>query len=143
MIEAVLSTVGNVSSSYAGKTLGERVAGRFYTPDVIGSDLARWTLDLIEARILRGWGTRSVRACDPFSGDGRLVIALLGEASSRPDAETIAMEESRVQDVEVPRRLKSVLRRRSEMPQTVSGCRYKFGRSHATASDNTFPNATT
>jgi Alw26I/Eco31I/Esp3I family type II restriction m6 adenine DNA methyltransferase len=100
MIETVLSTVGNVSSSYAGKTLAERVAGRFYTPDVIGSDLARWTLDLIEARILRGWATRSIRACDPFCGDGRLAIALLAEASSRPLLRRLQWRVT-VQDVEI------------------------------------------
>src|ERR1044072_7029224 len=68
-------TLGD-ASVYAGKTLAQRLTGRFYTPDIIGSDLAEHVADALEAsgHIHRG---TTLKVCDPFAGDGRLLVAFL------------------------------------------------------------------
>lgn len=56
------------------KTLLVRATGRFYTPEVIGRDLAK--------TIIRTIGNRSrpaLRVIDPFAGDGRLICWLMEE----------------------------------------------------------------
>jgi Alw26I/Eco31I/Esp3I family type II restriction m6 adenine DNA methyltransferase len=83
-MDAILSNALNSTTSYAGKTLAERVAGRFYTPDLLAIDLANRLADLVEARSRRGELASDVRVCDPFCGDGRLIAALLAEVSRRP-----------------------------------------------------------
>ena len=65
--------------TYNGKTLMERLAGRFYTPDLAARDLAA---RMIEASSLPR--PRKVRLADPFCGDGRLIVALLHAASDHP-----------------------------------------------------------
>jgi Alw26I/Eco31I/Esp3I family type II restriction m6 adenine DNA methyltransferase len=64
---------------YNGKTLAERLSGRFYTPAQLADDLAEQMISALDASSL----TR-VAATDPFCGDGRLVIALLNAAAERP-----------------------------------------------------------
>jgi Alw26I/Eco31I/Esp3I family type II restriction m6 adenine DNA methyltransferase len=57
------------------KTLEQRATGRFYTPEVIGRDLAKKLIvGILKAR------PASIRICDPFSGDGRLILWVLEEA---------------------------------------------------------------
>lgn len=61
-----------------GRSLFDRAAGRFYTPELIGKRLAR-----AAARALDG-NTRPIRVVDPFCGDGRLVSWLLGSLDGAP-----------------------------------------------------------
>ncbi|MHB0679192.1 hypothetical protein ACX4MV_11445 [Roseomonas mucosa] len=82
MLDSVLAELRQ-GDMYAGKTLAERVAGRFYTPDVLASDLAVQLADQLEVRASRNLLGSNVRACDPFCGDGRLIVALLMEAAQR------------------------------------------------------------
>ncbi|WP_425987722.1 hypothetical protein [Afipia sp. DC4300-2b1] len=85
MMQALLSATLDAASSYAGKTLAERVAGRFYTPDILATDLAR---RLVEALIKSSRTfelSRVLRVCDPFCGDGRLVSAFFAAVSERPE----------------------------------------------------------
>lgn len=65
--------------SYNGKTLAERLSGRFYTPGQLADDLAEQMITALDASSLT-----QVDATDPFCGDGRLVIALLYAAADRP-----------------------------------------------------------
>lgn len=74
MLDIVCRTSGE--NAYNGKTLAERVAGRFYTPAQLADDLASQMIRSIDATTLG-----EVRATDPFCGDGRLVIALLSAAA--------------------------------------------------------------
>lgn len=54
-----------------GRSLYDRAAGRFYTPEPIGMRLARTAVDMLQ-------GDRSeIRVVDPFCGDGRLVTWVL------------------------------------------------------------------
>jgi Alw26I/Eco31I/Esp3I family type II restriction m6 adenine DNA methyltransferase len=53
-----------------GRSLLDRAAGRFYTPELIGRRLA-------EAVLASGVPHRSIRVVDPFCGDGRLLSWLL------------------------------------------------------------------
>jgi Alw26I/Eco31I/Esp3I family type II restriction m6 adenine DNA methyltransferase len=62
---------------YNGKTLAERLAGRFYTPSQLADDLAEQMISALDTDPL----TRVV-ATDPFCGDGRLVLALLSVAAA-------------------------------------------------------------
>lgn len=62
--------------AYNGKTLAERVAGRFYTPAQLADDIAEQMISALKTTSL----TRVV-ATDPFCGDGRLVMALLSVAA--------------------------------------------------------------
>ena len=78
-----MTGVSGTVDAYAGKTLAERMTGRFYTPDVLASDLAARLSDTLEARAAEYGLGAEIRACDPFCGDGRLVVALLVEAMSR------------------------------------------------------------
>ena len=65
--------------TYNGKTLAERVAGRFYTPAQLADDLAEQMVAAFKKQSV----TRIV-ATDPFCGDGRLVVALLSAAARIP-----------------------------------------------------------
>ncbi|WP_431469931.1 hypothetical protein [Sphingosinithalassobacter sp. LHW66-3] len=65
--------------AYNGKTLAERVAGRFYTPAQLADDLAEQMISALKTAAL----TRVV-ATDPFCGDGRLAMALLSVAAKSP-----------------------------------------------------------
>jgi Alw26I/Eco31I/Esp3I family type II restriction m6 adenine DNA methyltransferase len=67
---------------YAGKTLAERTTGRFYTPDVLAADLAERVSECLSLSAARGEIGGEVKICDPFSGDGRLVVALMTEIAS-------------------------------------------------------------
>lgn len=62
---------------YNGKTLAERIAGRFYTPSQLADDLAEQMISALDAAPLT-----SIAATDPFCGDGRLVVALLTAAAA-------------------------------------------------------------
>lgn len=84
MLDSILAKPTGPTDTYAGKSLAERLAGRFYTPDVLAADLARRLADELEVRMARGRLGQEIQACDPFCGDGRLIIALLAEAASRP-----------------------------------------------------------
>lgn len=68
--------------AYAGKTMTERTTGRFYTPDVLANDLAARMVECLVSSASRGELRRDVKVCDPFSGDGRLVIALMTAMTS-------------------------------------------------------------
>ena len=81
---AMMDVVAGAGDAYAGKTLVERMAGRFYTPDVLARDLAARLSDALEERDEKWHLGAEIRICDPFCGDGRLVVALLAEAMSRP-----------------------------------------------------------
>jgi Alw26I/Eco31I/Esp3I family type II restriction m6 adenine DNA methyltransferase len=62
-------------ATFNGKSVQQRVAGRFYTHELIGRALTRQVADLIPS------DSRSVSVIDPFAGDGRLVawlVPLLG-----------------------------------------------------------------
>lgn len=65
-------------TTYGGKTLIERLTGRFYTPDVLASQLAESMLAAYECR----HENRPLKLIDPFCGDGQLVAALLNRVSS-------------------------------------------------------------
>ena len=65
---------------YNGKTLAERLAGRFYTPVQLANDLAKQMIFALDVGSLS-----NVAVTDPFCGDGRLVVALLSAASMRPE----------------------------------------------------------
>lgn len=67
---------------YAGKSLDERLAGRFYTPDILSVGLARRMVVSLDRGQL---GSRLQRIIDPFCGDGRLVIALLRAIGDDPE----------------------------------------------------------
>ena len=72
--------------SYAGKSLTERLAGRFYTPDCLSIDLASQLVASIDRR--RSTARRLIM--DPFCGDGRLVVALLLAISKDNDLRAAA-----------------------------------------------------
>jgi Alw26I/Eco31I/Esp3I family type II restriction m6 adenine DNA methyltransferase len=84
VLDNVLDGISGTNNLYAGKSLVERIAGRFYTPDILACDLAAKLADILESRAARDRLCPEIRACDPFCGDGRLVAALLVEATARP-----------------------------------------------------------
>ena len=59
----------------------ERVSGRFYTPDVIAVELTQRLAQMLVARAKASMLGSSVRVCDPFCGDGRLIAALLSQVA--------------------------------------------------------------
>jgi Alw26I/Eco31I/Esp3I family type II restriction m6 adenine DNA methyltransferase len=61
-----------------GRSLFDRAAGRFYTPELIGKRLVRAAV-----RSLDGY-PHPIRVVDPFCGDGRLVVWLLGSVRGSP-----------------------------------------------------------
>jgi Alw26I/Eco31I/Esp3I family type II restriction m6 adenine DNA methyltransferase len=79
-----VSEATTFATEYAGKTLGERLAGRFFTPNVLGEDLANQIATLLEAKAAAGALGTQIRITDPFCGDGRLVLALVETISRRP-----------------------------------------------------------
>jgi Alw26I/Eco31I/Esp3I family type II restriction m6 adenine DNA methyltransferase len=81
MIEAILSTIRGDAKAYAGKTLSERVAGKFYTPEPIAADLAKSLMDAWRRTSRPQQNTISL--CDPFGGDGRLIVAFMTEANKQ------------------------------------------------------------
>jgi Alw26I/Eco31I/Esp3I family type II restriction m6 adenine DNA methyltransferase len=85
MIESVVSTMGEPTSPYSGKSNLERSTGRFYTPDVLAADLAKQVVSILLNRSFSVLARPQIRACDPFCGDGRLIIALL-EVAAKHDA---------------------------------------------------------
>lgn len=70
--------------TYAGKTLAERATGRFYTPDSLASDLAIQVAAGLSGRMDHLGPGRPVSLCDPFCGDGRLVVALMAVLAADP-----------------------------------------------------------
>lgn len=64
-------------TQFASKTLEVRATGRFYTPEVIGRRLAREVVLRLKAA-----RKQTVRLCDPFAGDGRLIRWVLEEAAT-------------------------------------------------------------
>jgi Alw26I/Eco31I/Esp3I family type II restriction m6 adenine DNA methyltransferase len=70
------------ASLYARKTLAERAAGRFYTPDVLAADLGQQVVAGLERMVSAGSAGPEVHLCDPFSGDGRLLAAVLLRAAT-------------------------------------------------------------
>jgi Alw26I/Eco31I/Esp3I family type II restriction m6 adenine DNA methyltransferase len=71
----VLSDSSN-DSRYNGKTLSERLTGRFYTPEVLADELA---IAMVGASSSSPEAP-TISATDPFCGDGRLIVALLRAA---------------------------------------------------------------
>lgn len=59
--------------TYSGKTLDERLAGRFYTPFKLADDLSQQMLRAFGT----GNGSSTLSVCDPFCGDGRLIASLV------------------------------------------------------------------
>lgn len=80
------STDRTARDSYAGKSLTERLAGRFYTPDCLSADLAG---QLVAAMDRTGSVVRRSIA-DPFCGDGRLIVSLLLAIARDSDLRTAA-----------------------------------------------------
>lgn len=70
----------SATAAYNGKTLGERLAGRFYTPSQLADEMAEQMVAAVPVGSLR-----HVSVTDPFCGDGRLVLALLRAAAARTD----------------------------------------------------------
>jgi Alw26I/Eco31I/Esp3I family type II restriction m6 adenine DNA methyltransferase len=68
--------------TYAGKTMTERTTGRFYTPDILASDLAARMVECLVSFASREDLRRDIKICDPFGGDGRLVVALMTAMTS-------------------------------------------------------------
>ena len=68
------------SIKVAGKTLGDRLSGKFYTPIHLAESLAKKVCTNLTSR-----GKKTVVMCDPFCGDGRLIDALLKTLSPRID----------------------------------------------------------
>jgi len=81
MLIQTLASQAEGSTTYAGKTLIERLTGRFYTPDVLATDLARRACAAFSQRP----APNKIRICDPFCGDGRLIVAVLSEAQEWAD----------------------------------------------------------
>ena len=75
MLDIVTET--SIANSYNGKTLAERLAGRFYTPDELATDLAEQMIRSLPDKASRA----AIFASDPFCGDGRLIMALLSVAA--------------------------------------------------------------
>lgn len=73
----VIHADSTADEAYNGKTLTERLTGRFYTPDALAEQLARSILAAIDRRHV----SNALKVTDPFCGDGRLVEALLREAA--------------------------------------------------------------
>jgi len=71
---------------YAGKTLEERITGRFYTPGIVADDLARRMLDTFERRSSI---PDTISISDPFCGDGRLIAAVIMESARRSRFENV------------------------------------------------------
>lgn len=67
------------AQTYNGKTLSERLAGRFYTPSQLADDLAEQMVLALDPDSLS-----RITAADPFCGDGRLMTALLSAAANHP-----------------------------------------------------------
>lgn len=65
-----LRSVDTESSTYSGKTLGERLTGRFYTPKLIADLLATY---LAPASLT----AKTIKIIDPFCGDGRLIVSVI------------------------------------------------------------------
>jgi Alw26I/Eco31I/Esp3I family type II restriction m6 adenine DNA methyltransferase len=94
---------------YSGKTLAERITGRFYTPDTVAADLAN---EMVKAFAVSK-AAPVLDVVDPFCGDGRLVAALLRRAADEPwlswsrwrialwdrDEEALATAQSRLREV--------------------------------------------
>ncbi|MGQ0582508.1 MAG: hypothetical protein ACT4O6_11275 [Reyranella sp.] len=74
----LLSKDGGQKQVYNGKSLVERLTGRFYTPDILAVDLASQVVRSFSIHVPRG---AVINATDPFCGDGRLIVALLQVAS--------------------------------------------------------------
>lgn len=62
-----------------GKTLENRLNGRFYTPNFLTDQL----VDLL-IKSIPSFASQKVRLIDPFCGDGRLLIAFLHVAATSP-----------------------------------------------------------
>src|SRR5437763_15465544 len=60
----------------AGKTLQVRTTGKFYTPEVITTELIQQVLSVFPSRSGSG-----LRVVDPFCGDGRLVVQFIRKLS--------------------------------------------------------------
>lgn len=91
--------VGDGERIYAGKSLTERVTGRFYTPDPVAEHLVDAILSALSKR--SGWLNGTLRVADPFCGDGRLVGCLLrglAERAARDPGRTFDRIDVRLQD---------------------------------------------
>ena len=60
----------------ANKTLEDRLLGRFYTPQTIVASMVRKLLPHLRNKEV-------IRVCDPFAGDGRLVLKLTQELNAK------------------------------------------------------------
>lgn len=86
----LLSPIPDDHAIYAGKTFSERLTGRFYTPDVVGHGLAGKLCDFLRQRwVGRRNLRRAFKVCDPFCGDGRLIIAFLIQASKHTELASV------------------------------------------------------
>lgn len=64
------------TQKYAGKSLVERTSGKFYTPDFLADHLAQQVL--LQLRPSLGVPLpQSLSICDPFCGDGQLILPFL------------------------------------------------------------------
>lgn len=77
MFDLSHETAVGFATGYAGKTLAERVTGKFYTPFQLADDLAIQVAKSLDS------GATTVTLCDPFCGDGRFVVALMHVLAKR------------------------------------------------------------
>jgi len=81
MLNEILSHLDGSAMMYGNKSLTDRISGKFYTPDLLALELAERLTELVCNRSKLG---PIIRICDPFCGDGRLIVALLCQATERP-----------------------------------------------------------
>src|SRR5437870_9970897 len=82
-----LEIVSPGDMALGAKSLEDRALGRFYTPLEIANLL---TKELVRA--FPQSSPSSIRAIDPFCGDGRLIVALLNELANHPKYNGIQLD---------------------------------------------------
>jgi Alw26I/Eco31I/Esp3I family type II restriction m6 adenine DNA methyltransferase len=65
------------TTTFNGKSVQQRAAGRFYTHELIGHALTRRVAERVSS------GSGSVSVIDPFAGDGRLIVWLIPLLAAR------------------------------------------------------------
>ncbi|MCW8283565.1 Alw26I/Eco31I/Esp3I family type II restriction adenine-specific DNA-methyltransferase [Agrobacterium sp. InxBP2] len=66
------------AESYNGKSLHERVRGKFYTPEILAVQLAKSVVESIQKSTTK---RKDIFIVDPFCGDGQLLCSFLKAAS--------------------------------------------------------------
>ena len=87
------------SIKVAGKALGDRLAGKFYTPFHLAESLAQKVCASLASR-----DKSTVVLCDPFCGDGRLVDALLKALSPSIDEARIFLWDTDLEALSVAKK---------------------------------------